>query len=149
VEEGNNNERVQRRFAREKHSRPLRLAGLSPCIPNRRRCYQVSNRYTFLFTLAASLFPPSSSCGRRQTRTFTVGIPPLRGVFGSCSRARSTRPRRHFRLEQYTSSAVARGCSTLTSMDSGKELKGARALLSELCCLPAVSIVLVRSPTDQ
>jgi hypothetical protein len=60
-------------------------------------------------------FPPSSSCGRRQTRTHTLGIPPLRGgVFGSCSRARSTRPRRHFRLEQYTSSsAVARGCSTV------------------------------------
>jgi hypothetical protein len=43
AEEGNNNERVQRRCARERHSRPLRLTGLSPCILNRRHCYQVSN----------------------------------------------------------------------------------------------------------
>jgi hypothetical protein len=41
--EGNNNERVQRRYAREEHSRPLRLTGLSPCILNRRHCNKVSN----------------------------------------------------------------------------------------------------------
>jgi hypothetical protein len=64
-------------------------------------------------------FPPPSSCGRRQTRTHTLEIPPRRGgVYRSCSRARSTRPRRLFRHEQYaSSSAVACGCSTVWDED--------------------------------